>query len=377
MKTHFFNYLRFNRTERNGTLALMLLVVLLFAIPEITHWLRPRGGTDFSAFRAEISAFRNALFDETAPPSSQAPFVFDPNTASFEDFIRLGLSEKVANIICNYRDKGAKFREPADFQKIWSLQAADYERLSPYIQIGQKSSLQADKFAERAPAELFSFDPNTANETDFLRLGLPARTIKSILNYRSKGGQFRKVEDLEKIYTLDETDYARIAHYATFSEDIASAKPMYPVTYAGGAFVGAKSPLDSPVDINRAGVEAWKNLPGIGETRARQLVNYREKLGGFLSPEQLREVRILPDSVLQSIQPQLVISTPEVRKINLNTASVADLDAHPYISKRQAELIVAYREHHGPFSSADEIGQIRAISDQAWLAKVKPYLGVE
>ncbi len=380
MKTRFFNYLRFNRAERNGTLALFILTTALFAIPEISRYFHAEKRTDFEPFKQEIQAFRKTLEnnESTAGSSANALFNFDPNTASFDDFVRLGLSEKVSNIICNYRDKGGDFRSPADFQKIWSLKKEDFTRLLPYIRIGSTPEKSHEKSSEKPAAELFAFDPNTASETDLKRLGLPDRTVKSILNYRDKGGKFRKKEDLEKIYTLDEDDFARIAPYATFSETYASADASRPVVYAGGfAVASKKNAVSGPVDINRAGVEAWTALPGIGETRARQLVNYREKLGGYTSVSQVAEMHGLPDSVFQRIRPNLVIESPDIRKINLNTVSQADLDAHPYISKRQAELIVAYREQHGAFSSPDDLGKMRAFSDQVWLAKIRPYLGVE
>ena len=380
MKTRFFNYLRFNRAERNGTLALFILTTALFAIPEISRYFHAEKRTDFEPFKQEIQAFRKTLENnEHAPGSSgDALFHFDPNTASFDDFVRLGLSEKVSNIICNYRDKGGDFRSPDDFQKIWSLKKDDFARLLPYIRIGSTPEKSHEKSSEKPIPELFAFDPNTASETDFQRLGLPDRTVKSILNYRDKGGRFRKKEDLEKIYTLDEEDYARIASYATFSEIYANAEASRPVVYAGGfAAASKKNSISGPVDINRASVEVWTTLPGIGETRARQLVNYREELGGYSSVAQVAELHGLPDSVFQRIRPNLVIESTDIRKINLNTVSVTDLDAHPYISKRQAELIIAYREQHGAFSSSEDLSKMRAFSDQVWLAKIRPYLGVK
>ncbi len=380
MKTRFFNYLRFNRAERNGTLALFILAVVFFAIPEIARQLRTEKRTDFVPFKTEIQAFRMALGngENKVDGSAGALFNFDPNTASFDDFVRLGISEKVSNIICNYRAKGGDFREPSDFQKIWSLKKEDYARLLPYIHIGSAPEADPEKTTKKQVAEPFAFDPNTATEADLQRLGLPDRTVKSILNYRDKGGKFRKKEDLEKIYTLAEVDYARIAPFVNVSETLASSANTRPVAYAGGFATPTKKPLaKAPVDINRAGMEDWMTLPGIGETRARQLVNYREKLGGFLSVDQVREMFGLPDSVFQAMKPNLVLSTRDLHKINLNTASLADLDAHPYISKRQAELIVAFREQHGAFASAEDLGKMRAFSDRIWLAKVGPYLGVE
>jgi DNA uptake protein ComE-like DNA-binding protein len=379
MKTKIQNYLRFNRSERNGTLALFILATLLFALPEVARHFKSPQHTDFEPFQREIKAFKASLGGEekASPKGSHSLFTFDPNTVSLKELLQLGLSDKTARSICKYRDKGGKFRQAADFQKIWNLEKADYERLLPYIQIGAPAKPASNAETETAQPESFTFDPNTATEADFKRLGLPERTVKSILHYREKGGQFRKKEDLEKIYTLDEADYARIADFARFPEPMASAKP----SSGGMAFTDrphypTKKP-EGPVDINQASLEAWRSLPGIGEMRARQLVNYREKLGGFLSIDQVGEMIGFPDSVFQTIKPFLVIGSPGIKKINLNSASIADLDAHPYISKRQAELIVAYREQHGAFASPEDIGKMRAIADKSWLAKVRPYLGVD
>jgi competence ComEA-like helix-hairpin-helix protein len=375
MKITLFHYLRFSRLERIGTLALILATTVLFTLPEILRrWRTPRR-TDFAHFREEIAVFKDALDD----PKPQAPaaelFAFDPNTASFDDLTALGLSEKVANIICNYRDKGGRFRTPQDFQKIWSLKAGDYQRLLPYIRIGQAGSDMPARGQKKPEAELFAFDPNTATEAELLRLGLPKRTVKSMLNFREKGGKFRRPEDLAKIYTLSEADFERIAQHARFPEWAAETRPAQ---YAGGIATNiAPKGSKGPIDINRAGAEAWMSLPGIGEARARQVINFREKLGGFLSVEQVAEVRGLPDSVFERIRPLLECPAGQPRRINLNTVSAEDLAAHPYISQKQASLIVSYRENNGPFAAVDDLGKIIALRDKVWIEKVRPYLAVD
>ena len=120
----------------------------------------------------------------------------------------------------------------------------------------------------------------------------------------------------------------------------------------------------------------WMTLPGIGEKRAQQMVSYRDKLGGFLSVEQVGQLYNLPDSVFQAIRPLLLLENREIRKINLNSVSAAELDAHPYFSRKQADLIVNYRLQHGPYRSVEEIEKIVAFTDKAWLGKVKAYLEV-
>ncbi len=371
MRHHFFHYLHFTRKERNGTLVLLLICILVFATPDILRRRRAPEHTDFSGFRQEIQAFRDSISSRTAASEPQL-FYFNPNTASLEDFMRLGLSQKISAMICKYRDKGGQFRRPEDFKKIWGLPEEDFERLLPYIRMESAAREAPEKRWESRQAEAFSFDPNTATEDDFQRLGLPKWTVQSILRYRSKGGKFRRAQDFQKIYNLSEEDFSRLEPHIMIGATAASQA----VAYQPGTATTPKWPAKKPIDINLADVETWSTLPGIGEKRAQQLVNYREKLGGFLSIDQVGQMYNLPDSVFQAIRPLLLLENRDIRKINLNTVSVAGLDAHPYFSRKQAELIVNYRTQHGPYRSVDDIDKIIPFTDKVWLAKVKVYLGV-
>ncbi len=380
MKRFLLQMLHFSRAERAGTVALLLVCGLVYLLPEVWHWFLPKRSTDFADFRADVESFRAKLpVDKTGVADARTAelFTFNPNTATLEDFVRLGLSEKVAGVICNYRNKGGHFRKPDDLQKIYSLSAADFERLRPWIRMEDaRQQRQEADWATQAVAEPFPFDPNLASEADLQRLGLPARTVKGILNYRSKGGKFRKPEDFSKIYTLSEAEFSRLAPYITIGV-LATTTAERPVTYAGGRFPERKPVARGPLDINRAALEDCLLLPGIGEKRARQIVNYRESLGGFLRIEQVGEMYGLPDSVYQSIRPLLILEYSSIRPINMNAASVEDLDRHPYISFKQATLIVNYRSQHGPFASVEDINKIAAFTDRKWLDKIRPYLAVQ
>ncbi|MCE7925254.1 MAG: hypothetical protein DYG98_19535 [Haliscomenobacteraceae bacterium CHB4] len=378
MKRFIFGYLHFSRRERLGTIVLTFICTAVFALPNLFQYLLPRRATDFASFQNEIEVFRDALRNAGTGGGTTAGalFPFDPNTASAGDFVRLGLSEKVALTICNYRDKGGRFRKPEDFRKIWSLPQKDYERLLPYIQFisTENEEFEARQVAEKF--ELFAFDPNTATESELLRLGLPQGTVRGVLNYRAKGGTFRKKEDFRKIYALKNEDYARLSPWIVVGSTAVLTESQQP--YPGGRndFAASKFAAKSPLDINRATAEEWQLLPGIGEKRAAQIIRFRESLGGFLTIEQLGEMYGLPDSVFQKIRPLCALTTAGIRRINLNAASEEDLDKHPYISGKQAKLIVAYREQHGSFSSVDDLAKIAAFQDKKWVDKVRPYLEV-
>jgi competence protein ComEA len=230
-------------------------------------------------------------------------------------------------------------------------------------------------------SRLFFFDPNTANRADLTALGLDSRTVQSILNYRSKGGIFRKPADFAKMYTLAPADFERLQPYIQIAAPMeADAPTLYaeaprPVQYAGFAFPEYKKKADRVVNINTAGEEEWRSLPGIGEKRARQILQFRQSLGGFVSVEQVAETYQMPDSVFQKIRPLLRPDPGAMEKIDLNSASEEELERHPYISGKQARLIAAYRQQHGPFSGpADLLNIVVFQKEQAWVEKIAPYL---
>jgi DNA uptake protein ComE-like DNA-binding protein len=206
----------------------------------------------------------------------------------------------------------------------------------------------------------FFFDPNTADSIELKKLGLSAASILAILRYRAKGGFFKEAAELSKIYSLSHSDYARLKPYIQIEKKKRNA-----------IFSGHQSKLD----VNLASLEEWMKMPFIGEKRANQIIRFRTALGGFRSLDQLREVYLLPDSVYERILPKLIISQNETTAIDINTANFDLLNNHPYISSKQANQILRYREEHGKFLTLDDMEKILPLrSDTSWLRKIRPYL---
>lgn len=374
MKNRLQSYFHFTRAERNGALVLGSLCVLVFALPAlVARFYRP-AENDFSAFSEQIRTFRASQAGEK-PASPTALFYFDPNSATAETFVQLGLDERVAASICKYREKGGRFRQPEDFARIYNLPRADFERLLPYIRMAGGGNDEPWHGADHERNnEAFPFDPNTATAAELKSLGLSPRLVSNILKYREKGGRFRVREDFQQLYGLTEAEFRRLEPYLQLPVAQGGAAPR-PVAYASGAVPAYPASKEiGPIDINRAAREDWQRLPGIGAWRAGQIVNYRDLLGGFVTVEQVAETRGLPDSVFQQIKPYLNLKTPVYRTISINTATIEELDAHPLISRKQAELIVRYREQHGSYGRVDDLRNIATFSQSAWLEKVSPYL---
>ena len=387
MGKHWSRGFHFTKNERLGIQIMAAAVLFLFIMPTIVHYFTPRETKDYSELQAKLANFDSEEQQQTLPTSEL--FAFDPNTASFEDFTALGLSKLLANRILNYREKGGTFRKPDDFAKMYGLSTEQFERLLPYITIERAERKWADADANHSnrpksvrKVELQKFDPNTATFEEFCALGLSEKTAKSVIKYRNKGGVFRVRSDFEKIYALEDGDYERLAPYITLPEKQFAEHEQPKQWSKGPQTYGQSEPSPKQaksanviIDINTATEEDWQQLRGIGPYFSKKIVQFREKLGGFASIEQVGETYGLPDSTFQNVKAWLELS-PIVVKLNINEADEAQLAGHPYISKKESKLIVAYRNQHGQFNALDNLLNIKVL-DAAWLEKVRPYLAIE
>ena len=227
---------------------------------------------------------------------------------------------------------------------------------------------------EEQKAERFAFDPNTADSTQLLRLGLRPFIVRNIYKYRAKGGRFRKPEDFSRMYGLGKEEYKSLEPYIRISSDYQPASSLISETEKSST---PKDSLRYPVKLsvgehialNTADTTTLKRVPGIGSGYARAIVNYRNRLGGYVDVNQLLDIKGIPPEALQYI----VLGNSEVKKLDVNHLSLNQLKQHPYLNFYQARALVESRRLHGPLRSAADL---RLISDftEADIKRLIPYL---
>ncbi len=136
-----------------------------------------------------------------------------------------------------------------------------------------------------------------------------------------------------------------------------------------------KTSIPVVLEINQADSAQLEKLPMIGGFLAKQIVAYREALGGYYSLAQLLEIKYLKEETWEKLHKQWSCNG-KIKTIHINIADLETLAKHPYIQWTQAKRIVHYREAHGPYKTIDEIRLSKAIPDSMW-TKIIPYLAVD
>lgn len=217
----------------------------------------------------------------------------------------------------------------------------------------------------------FTFDPNTLSVEGWMKLGYSQKQAQAAEKYRQRGGVFRKKDDLKKLFFVDEDDFQILEPYIVIEKI-----PERERTYEHSATNTHRPAETKKIELNTADTTDLKELRGIGSGYAKRIVKYRERLGGFCKPEQLLEVYGFTPELYEKVAPNITIDGDEVRKINLNTATIDQLKRHPYLDYYQAKAIVNYRDKYGKFSTVNDLLKANLIYPETF-EKIKPYLVVQ
>ncbi len=367
MKNRFLKeYFNFSRREINGLIILGIILVIILSLRIIENNYKSRKRYDFSKFENEIDEFIN--FQTTNFEDAEL-FYFDPNTASTDELIKLGFSPRIINEIIAFRNAGRKFYKPEDLLKIKSLKEQDFEIIKEYIVIEKKKNYYSNNFYRNKPRyskkySRFDFDPNTADKETLLKLGFKSWQADNIIKYRNKGGKFIKPEDLYKIYGLDSVFVGELLEYIKFENNTHSENA---VNYQSSNLM---------IEINSTDAETLQQIKGIGPVYANRIIKYRDKLGGFVNIEQLKEIYGINDELFEQLKIHIIINPDLIHKININTADYKTLISHPYIDEKHTKIILNFREFAGKINSFDELLKQKAI-EKEFYEKLLPYISVE
>jgi len=201
------------------------------------------------------------------------------------------------------------------------------------------------------PLPTAPFDPDTMSLVSWQELGLSERQSEVLISYRNRIGGFYNINQLYDAYVLDSIRVEEWKPFLVFNK---------------------KKPVEKKLELNAATREELMELKGIGEKLSERIIAYRDKLGGFVSVDQIAEVYGVSAETFEKIKPKLRVDLTKVQKLNLNTSDVKTLAQHPYVSYSLAKLIVNYREQHGPYEKIEDLLNSKGIEPND-IKKIEAY----
>lgn len=251
--------------------------------------------------------------------------------------------------------------------------------LAPKIADIESFDQKSNRFYEDEPppptakGELFEFNPNNLSIENWIKLGLTKKQALGIKKYEAKGGQFRTIADVKKMYAINDAMFLRIQPYIKIPET------EFKQQYTSNSYPEKKTFADTKsvsVEINSADSVTLTTVRGIGASFASRILKYRNRLGGFVAVSQLKEVFGIDSAKFEQIKSQINVNVLAVKKININNCKAEELNNFPYLKYKQANAIIAYRTQHGSFSKAGDLNKIAILTPEI-IQKIAPYLRFE
>lgn len=255
------------------------------------------------------------------------------------------------------------------------VEFATYQEKQDSIRKSQwKKTYKRDTIAIR----MQMFDPNTVDSNTLVHLGFKPWQAKNLLKYRAKGGKYRKAEDLKRLYGMTDSMYQTLQPYIcielenlevdSLANDSLRVDTTRYATMPGWQHVKK----DTILNLRTADTTELKMIRGIGSYRAKQIVRYREALGGFVRMEQLLEVEGM-EAVADSVLKHFVLDSAKVEQLNVNVMSVRQLSKHPYLRFEDAKAIYELRRQKIRLDSIEQLYDLEGLSEET-IKKVAPYL---
>ena len=217
--------------------------------------------------------------------------------------------------------------------------------------------------------QMFPFNPNYLDDYKGYAFGMTNEQIDNLLNYRQTGKFVNSTEEFQKVTKVSDSLLKVMAPYFKFPNWLDKNENSVTKT--------SDKRLIITGDINKATAEDLKVVSGVGDKLSERIVKYRGRLQGFTLNEQLYEVYGLEKKIADDLLKKFPIqSIPEIKKIEINNASLRDLTSIIYINYNLAQNIIEYRSKEGKIHNMDELLKIEGFTPEK-ISRIELYLKLE
>ena len=198
---------------------------------------------------------------------------------------------------------------------------------------------------------IYPFNPNFITDFKGYKLGMSVQEIDRLLAYRKQNKFVNSAAEFQAVTKVSDSLLNIISPYFKFPDWVKNKKSNFQ-TFAKKDF--SKPQKITVLDINQATKEDLMKVYGIGDKISNRILEQKEKYGAFVSMEQMDDIWGLSPEVIEKLKSSFAVkSTANIRKININNASVKELSQFPFFRYQLAKDIVIYRTMNGDIKIED------------------------
>ena len=222
---------------------------------------------------------------------------------------------------------------------------------------------------------IFPFNPNYITDYKGATLGMSDEEIDRLLVFRKQDQWINSAKQFQEITKVSDSLLDAISPYFKFPDWVTNPKLSNIINESYG---NKSKTYAQKLDLNIATVQQLQKVNGVGEVLSDRIVKFRNKfVGGFIADVQLEDVYGLSPEVIERITNHFTVKTPRrIEKINLKTATVAQLVTVQHIDYDLASEIIETRTLRDGFQSLDELKKVKDFPVNK-LEIIKLYLSLE
>jgi DNA uptake protein ComE-like DNA-binding protein len=252
----------------------------------------------------------------------------------------------VLQFIYFFVDFNAVIKEYPDKQKWLSLQS-------------EIDSMKTE--SEKELPKVYLFNPNFITDYKGYKLGMSVEEIDRLLVFRKENKYVNSPKEFQDVTKVSDSLLIVMTPYFKFPDWVNNKKQHKEFKkYPNQAF--AKKEKIVLIDINQASKEDLIKIYGIGEAISLRILKQKESLGGFVSMEQMKDAWGLSPEVIENLNTHFKVSVlPNLKKIDINNASLKELTQFYYFRYALAKEIVTYRSMRGNINNIEDLTKIKGF----------------
>lgn len=207
--------------------------------------------------------------------------------------------------------------------------------------------------------KIYPYNPNFITDYKGYKLGMSVAELDRLFAFRKQNKYVNSAKEFQQVTKVSDSLLKEMAVYFKFP-DWVNQKKEYSSKFT--PFPKKEKEVIVVKDINHATAEDLIKIRGIGEAISARILKERDKFGAFATMEQMQFIWGLSPEVIEYLNQYFkVVDVSELKKININSATLKELSAFPFLNYSLSREILIYRSMNTKIKDAGDLTKIKGF----------------